>query len=79
MRINRERRRCLQVLSAALTLMAGAGGEGVLAAALSGTGQDEDDDQFWDVIVVGSGLAGCAAALSALEAGSERNFIFNII
>lgn len=72
MRINRERRRCLQVLSAALTLMAGAGGEGVLAAALSGTGQDEDDDQFWDVIVVGSGLAGCAAALSALETGSER-------
>lgn len=33
------------------------------------------EDEIWDVIIVGSGVAGLSAACSALQAGSKRILI----
>ena len=50
-----------------------AAGSAISAAKPTLEAPDVHDDQLlWDVVVVGSGLAGAAASLSALESGAKR-------
>lgn len=70
MKINEKRR---QVLHGALLASASYAIPTWAAEALSDGSSDlPDEKRLWDIVVVGSGLAGVAAALSALEAGAQN-------